>query len=459
MTKRISHFSLMSVVLCYVGALVWVYKYELAPIWSYQGLVYKPLDITFSFIAGILALIPILWLPKALARPSQIVLWLLYLFVVIPSCVIPYFVLDMDWSKLLSWMGAIVATFGVMFWCSRFSIITPLPIKMTSQSFWVIVASLSFIYYFMIVSVFGIRTNLVALADIYSVRDAYKDELIESGRGVAYALLWQANVINPLLICQGLTKRIPLLFFVGMCGQMFLFSITGLKSLVLSIPLLTIAVITLQYQSKRFSLFVVWGAVFLIAVCAFLDIRSHTVFFSSLIVRRLIVVPGQLGAYYFEFFSSHPLFFLQHSIFGAFVEHTYALPPALTIGQAYFGDSTMNANANVWADAFSNFGFLGMFIYAIILGFILQVLDKVAESKDLRTSILLMVMPSISLSNSALLTSLLTHGMGLAILLIYLLPKSEAHTDAATSGLTDQKRKIDPERNFLGHSKAHLIQK
>jgi hypothetical protein len=409
-------------ILSYLGAIMWVYKQELSPAFFYMGLRDKPLSLMFLFCVAILSILPIAWMPGAITRPSHLILWLLYLLVVIPSCVMPYFVVDIGTVRTLQWASVIIFTFWLIFWCSRLTTIKTPGIGLSNKAFWAVVFGFSFLSYYVVLSVFGLQLNVVSLAEVYSVREAYKEDLAEGGRWVSYMVLWQTNVVNPLFISQGLIRRVPLLLVLGVCGQIFLYSITGFKSILFSTPLLVIALVALQFYRRRAGSFFVWGAVFLIGICVFFDKISGSILFSSIFVRRLMIVPGQLSAYYYEFFSDNPFYMLQHSILRPFVDRSYDVAPAMLIGDAYFGNFEMSANANLWADAFANFGFAGMFAYAVIFGFVLQFLDKVAEGQDLRASCLLVTMPAISLCNTSLLTTLLTHGLGFAILMVYLMP-------------------------------------
>ncbi len=70
-----------------------------------------------------------------------------------------------------------------------------------------------------------------------------------------------------------------------------------------------------------------------------------------------------------------------------------------------------------------NFGFFGLFLWSIFLSLILKLFDFFSKNKNIKITIGAIAMPAIVLTNSALLTCLLTHGLLLSLIVLYLLPK------------------------------------
>jgi hypothetical protein len=134
-------------------------------------------------------------------------------------------------------------------------------------------------------------------------------------------------------------------------------------------------------------------------------------------------VPGQLTSYYFDYFSSHPWAMLGDGTLKGLVPYPYDLPVPNLIAREYFGDPNIVANANIWADGYANFGYLGMLIATLILALTMMLLDAASKGLSLRLVALILVMPAVSLANSAMLTSILTQGLGLTLLLLYLHPR------------------------------------
>jgi hypothetical protein len=83
----------------------------------------------------------------------------------------------------------------------------------------------------------------------------------------------------------------------------------------------------------------------------------------------------------------------------------------------------MNADANIWADGFANFGYLGMLGATLALGAWLWLVDSSGRNRNARLIMLMVGVPGFVLANCGLLTSLGNHGLGFTLLLIYLLPR------------------------------------
>jgi hypothetical protein len=363
-------------------------------------------------------------MPITLRRPSQVIYWLLYLLVFVPASTIPFLSLYIDSGRLLLFEASLFVAFASLSIVHKIPLLRLPRLRTSALSFWMVVALLSVSFYVYIVSVFGLRFNIVALTAAYDLRSEYKATLGTEGSLVQYALGWQSYTLNPLLIAYGLTNKRPILLLGGVSGQLMIFSITGFKSVFFSGVLIFALWVALQARGRRFGLYTVYGALGLVLISTLMDLLGRSSFISSLFVRRLIHTPGLLTGYYFEFFSNNPKAFLGHSILSRFVEYAYDTPPALMIASVYFRSPDVSANANVWADAFANFGYLGLFGFTVLLGLVLWAFDSVAKGRDYKLTCLMAGVPAFTLCNSALLTSLLTHGIGLALLLVYLMPRA-----------------------------------
>ena len=86
----------------------------------------------------------------------------------------------------------------------------------------------------------------------------------------------------------------------------------------------------------------------------------------------------------------------------------------------------MGANNGIYADAFMNFGFIGLIFWAILLIIILKLIDSITKNKDIRMTVSAIALPVIFLTNSAFLTCLLTHGLLVSLIVLYLLPKERS---------------------------------
>jgi len=143
------------------------------------------------------------------------------------------------------------------------------------------------------------------------------------------------------------------------------------------------------------------------------------------------VVPGQLTAYYYDFFSSHPTYLLSESFLRWFSQPPYSLTAPYVIGTVYFHDPSLDANANLWADAMANFGLIGVIPFTIVLGAALWILDAMASGRDLRVIGPVLALASLSLlANGALFTQLFSGGIGFMIGFAALMPRRGSQTSS-----------------------------
>jgi hypothetical protein len=404
----------------YVAVFVLVYKRVIVPVWGYEGFQFRAAPARAAE-GWVLAALPSLWMPINLKRPSQVAYWLLYLLVVVPVCLVPIYALeDQSYGPLL-----LAACVVIMFALTGMVYLIPLlrlpRVHLETYEFGVILVILSTIFYALQVSSFGLHFRYVPLRDIYVVRAEYDEALGGAPLVVAYAIGWQMYVINPLVIAKGLTSRRILPVLAGVLGQFLIYSITGYRDVFFSAAFLLYLLWAMRREGKRFGtrFAVTWTAIFIAA--------GALKFFGSLItlealVKRTTATPGLLTGYYYDFFSWHPKAHLGHSIFKSFVDYPYALQPPYLIGYVYFHNAGMDANANIWADAYANFGYFGIICFTLLLAVVLWLYDSMAVGRDLHVAALVIALPAFALANTSLLTSLLSHGIGLAMLLVYLMP-------------------------------------
>jgi hypothetical protein len=96
------------------------------------------------------------------------------------------------------------------------------------------------------------------------------------------------------------------------------------------------------------------------------------------------------------------------------------MPITRVIAWAYWGRD-FSPNVGYLGDAYAHFGFMGMFLFSMVLGFVLHTLDSVGRRLPPHLVAAVAAMPSMALVNSALVTSLFTHGLILTVVVVWLL--------------------------------------
>jgi hypothetical protein len=280
-----------------------------------------------------------------------------------------------------------------------------------------------------LVVIFGIPTNIPGFDTVYELRSLYS--AVEStSLGIGYLVPWAGNVINPILMALGLARDRRALVVLAVLGQLLIYSITGLKMVFLSIILVPALFVLIRYGSRRFGALLMWGSVASLGLSVLATAVTNSTWPLALFVTRLLAIPGQMTAYYYDFFSSHATYELSRSVLRSFIDTRYDVDPPFLIGFVYLREE-ISANANLWADSMAQFGLVAVIPFTLILGAIAWFLDSVGLGRDLRVIGPTMGLAGISLANGALLTSIMTFGIGLAIGLTLLMPKIQ--TDDASA--------------------------
>jgi hypothetical protein len=351
---------------------------------------------------------------------------MMYVLAYVPSLLIPYYVLGTGFHGVFPLTLAIVLSFGLLSLMQKLRIgVLGSPIT-TMRSYENIVFGTTVLLGAYIILALGLRTELPNLADVYDVRATYDSAVANSGAPfIAYVVDWSLYVANPLAMLLGLRTR-----RYGMCAAALVLQILGYGTTGYKEALFVVAVAIPLYvllvgrRRAAVGLGIVLTPVAMIGFAFIWDQLTGSGLATSLFVRRSFAVPGQLVGYYYDFFSQNPTYALSDSILRFLGPAPYDLPPAYLIGAVYFQTSAMSANANLWADGFANFGFAGIFAATVLFGLLLVMLDGAAVGRDLRVAGSVAALMALPLSNSGLLTTILSHGLGFACLLIFLMPRT-----------------------------------
>jgi hypothetical protein len=413
--------------LAYVGVLIWGYTKHFSPLYAYHGLIDAgPAPEAILAIVALAAL-PAAWLPLSASRPSTVVLWFLYLIGYVPAVVVPLW-LTGDLGTVLPLDIALMAAMVILGLVVR---LPPLPVTLphlSAATFTRLLVVLGAVTTAYIAVTFGVN-SLPSLGDVYQTRAVFDTEL-GAAWPAGYIVPWAGNAINPMLMSLGLARKRVDMLMLGLAGQLLIYADTGFKSVLFSIALVPFVYAGISIARRSFGLSATLGSS---AVLIFGIVASPlTSEWSLSLVRRLFATPGQIGWYFYDFFSDHPRYELSHSFLRWFSSSPYIEDPATLIGAVYFPDSHPSANANLWADAFANFGLAGIVGFTIVLGVVLLIVDNLGRRRDARVIGPMVAIAGLSLASSALFTSILTLGFGLGCVLMALMPPGSGDPGADT---------------------------
>lgn len=390
------------------------YYFIISKVWSYAkfGLHLSSIKLVESYF--LLLMISVL-MPKSSTKLSNIMVWLLILLSYIPMLTL--FGLK-DESRIF--MYSVTGFWLIVFLLLQMSSVSLPSFKQGRIILFSLFVLLSLIVFLMIYRYLGLSVNF-DLTKVYEIRTSY----VKTGIPLAgYLFNWLGYIVNPLFFALFCIRRKWIFAGLTVSLELLLFSNTGNKTFLFALPfvLALIWIITRKHGLACTAIGLV--GLILLGMLSYWSIGD--VWISSLFVRRTMLVPALLSFFYYDFFSNNNYTFLsQHCIFRTFLDYPYHLEPPHLIAEVYFNKPQMSANTGVVGDAYMNLGFAGLFLWAVLLAVILKLIDNFSRKKDMKIAIAGIAMPTIALTNSALLTNILTHGLLLSLLLLYLLPKNE----------------------------------
>ena len=407
--------------IAYVAAFQWVYIAWIVPVYGYSGLIDAGADLPSLAVMTVLAVMPVVWLPIEVGRPSEIVLWFLYLLGYIPAVVVPIRLLGPDLWAVLPFGALLAVGFAALLLMQRIPRAAQPWSGLTERSFDLLIVILGLGALVYLVVFFGIPTYVPDFVTAYDARTEF-GAAQSNVPAAGYIVTWSGNVIYPLLIALGLARSRRLLIVLGSVGELLIYSQAGFKAVLFAILLVPLLFAAIRIWRRQFGTVLMWAAVGVLGVSVATTAVTGSLWPLALYAVRLLALPGQLTAYYLDFFTSHATYELSRSFLRWFMEAPYDIDPPYLIGIVYL-HATVDANANLWADAMANFGLAGIVPFSIILGAVLWVLDYVAADRDLLVIGPVVAIAGLSLSNGALFTSILTFGLGFAIFMIALMPR------------------------------------
>jgi len=355
-------------------------------------------------------------LPKASGRLSNIILWLLFLFSYVPMLTLYAF---MDRPR--AYMYGITFFWGFLILARAVLPILAVRAFNGIQSRFIRIALFAVFSAMALGLIFlyvGFSVN-IDLTKVYDIRAAFVSANIPFG---GYLINWFAYIINPVFFAFFLKKKKWLIVAFICLTQFMVFSATGNKVYLFALPFV-FALVWVVKRKNPFAWIAAGMAGAIIAgIISFLAFGNSWPYF--LFNRRVLFVPAQLSFLYYDYFSQEdPLMLSSHQFFGNFNKYPYPVDPPHLIGTTYFQRPDCNATNGIYADAYMNFHFLGFLIWGFVLAAVLNIVDGVAKNKDKKIACAAIAMPVITLIEAPLLTAMVTHGILLSILMLYLLPK------------------------------------
>ena len=373
---------------------------------------------------GIVAAAP--WLIRDNGDVSEFFLHLIVLLIVTPSMAL-YAGSDSDWLfvviTITSYMiVALVARSRVSL--TSISLFTP-----TSMAWTLLVAV---ILYFVALIVLG-QAEFVNF-DPMRVYDLRREAAANLPYIFGYFLPWTGKVAVTAGLALSLYKKNWLLFFLFCVASLGVF-VFGAHKEPLLFPFIVSAAFLFFGRKEYLVPFLVTavvgsGVLMLDAHLLYLRLSEAWIGFpgsgmlADYILRRGIMAPSALNELHIEFFGGegHPYWWSTSRITFGLMESPYILTAPFKIGEIYFGNPEMSANAGWIGSGYANGLWVGAAIYSAMLGLLLALVDGFSRKTNKALMAGIFVVPLLALIISAdFFTSLLTHGLALTIALAFLL--------------------------------------
>jgi len=227
-----------------------------------------------------------------------------------------------------------------------------------------------------------------------------------------------SKVVIPYIVILSCANRNKILFLASFVFSFIIFGLTTHKSIIFY-PAISAS---LYYSIRIFradkALLIVIFASILISIVDFYINGSGWI--SSLIARRIFIVPALLNYYYFDYFSMHDWYLWSNSrITLGLLKMPYDVMPPFQIGAYYFNRPQMSANIGWFGSGYAQAGLLGAALYSIGAGIIISYLDNQSTRIGAAIIIPLFISQIIDMFTATdLLTLFLTSGLFFGLLLV-----------------------------------------
>jgi hypothetical protein len=415
----------------YFASFIVTYDLLLQPYQGFWGFGRPPVPWEYDFFSWVLALLPALWCPLELRRPSQLLFLFQYLVMFVPATWVlfrsalpplpPHITIEL--------LLAMFAGLALM----QITYVIPLlrlpRVVVTPRAFWTAFYLLSGVFAVGIFVVLGRNLQFKGIAAIYTLRFDAADLLEASGLGYAwYAVGWFGAVFLPVAFAHAMRLKSIALAALVTAGYVFLFGITGTKTALLAVVILWMLSRVVHQKGAGFAIGFAAGLGCVLLLPFAFDPFGDTgellqKWYVLFVHTRVFGVPQLLVGQYYGFFAQHPLTWWSHiNGVNAFVNDPYSIDVARLLGYFYY-EGPVGLNGGMWAqDGVGAAGIGGVLLVSVVGAFVLWVFDAMSARVSPAFVALASAVVAISFMNVPLTTTLVTGGMGLVAVAMYLMP-------------------------------------
>lgn len=414
--------------LVYSWLLSWLYTTEILPMWRYMGFEgeFSVHALAFSSIsAGVVAG----FIPQNRDTRAYLLTCLNYLFFT-PSLVLMFF----SEASPMHFISFAILVFSLFFFSAYKSSVLALK-PLTRHQILLLTLFLTSVAVVAQAAFGGLQDFNLNIERVYEFRS-----LAASRLPPIFGYLY-SNVSSVLIpIGLALSLKYRNYYFAAAIGLMtvVLFGMTHHKSVLFG-PI-GVLVLYMFFERVKYSyslgivfLGVVFACVSEIVIMRYVMGSPDPGYLTSLIVRRVLLVPSLLDSIYIDMFSVLQKYYWSSSRIGDWLtENPHGISAPFLVGEEFFGDPSMSANGGIIASGFSNAGLIGVVIYSVIVGRLISILNVYGKriGHAFVTAASLAILFNI-VTTTDLVTAVLTHGLLLLLMMLAIFPPDSLRGDAS----------------------------
>ncbi|MBI2388853.1 MAG: hypothetical protein HYV09_04470 [Deltaproteobacteria bacterium] len=408
---------LVAAALIYAALMNWSYERVESYLWEYRGYVWSPPGALYTGIGYGVTAAAALLLPLRLRRPSDIAWTAIFALVFVPITFLPF-----HWVRnpidILPFVLLTLGCLAALGWLlpRRPFNVNPLPFSRGALEVFLTATAVAAGLY--VLKLQGFRLTLTVDED-YSRRLAAR-QLVPSGTPGAYVLSLLEGTLAPLCIALGIEWRKRHMIVVGSFAMLCMFSFSGSKQSFL-LPLMLVG---MAYVLRRRS--VSPALVLLVFLAAGIYYGANAWLEHGLIEpsanfgRRIVMSKGVSSAHYWHVFHDDPMLMRDSSLM-TMLGYEKLPGKAFIVGDDLFSHVAENYDANAWAAAFANFGYVGVPLVTGLIALIFWTLDSLAEQGHFEVMCLIAGQFAYLWGEQAFESSMLSSGIAVTVILVALL--------------------------------------
>lgn len=391
----------------------WAFRSIIAQRYGYDGFTGRHVDAVTVLLAIVLSCAPVTVLPIRIVRPSGGILWVLYVLGLLPACLYPILVEGLSVRTTFGFELLAVASFVLIVWLvdslPQHWPVIPTPVR---RRVLIAIAVCVAIAGALLIKSFGIPTSFVAIGDVYVRRLDFRGEAASANPLFGYIIPWLQNVVAPIMIVAGLARRKLVWVAIGVGIEVWMYLTIGNRQALLGVFLIGALYLLFSDRCRdMFASLMMIGLAAGIVVTVLYDRRGGSPYAVGVFLYRMFALPGIITAEYYDYFSGAPKVIGRDGLFGAVSASPYDLTIPREIGLRYFGSADTNANANMWADGFANFGVIGFIVVVVALVPVLWLIDLRVRPTEAGAVAASSAFLCVNLANGSVLTAMLTGGL------------------------------------------------